>query len=101
MSVRIYQPPKNAMQSGRAGGKDWLLEFEPSAAREVEPLMGWTSSPDTEQQLRLWFASKEEAIAYCEKRGLVYQIQESRPRQVRPRAYADNFAYQRAFPWTH
>ena len=77
MTVRIYQPPKNAMQSGRGNAKRWLVEYEPAAARKVEPLMGWTSSPDTRQQLKLWFDTKDEAVAYCERHGLIYQVSET------------------------
>jgi hypothetical protein len=101
MTVRIYQPAKNAMQSGRGTTQRWLVEHEPSAPRQVEPLMGWTSSADTRQQLRLWFATREEAIAYCEREGLMYVVEAPRERQVRPKAYADNFAAGRPFPWTH
>ncbi|HUD50426.1 NADH dehydrogenase ubiquinone Fe-S protein 4, partial [Parvibaculum sp.] len=49
--ARIYKPSRNAMQSGKAKTKKWMLEFEASAARKVEPLMGWTSSPDTNTQV--------------------------------------------------
>jgi hypothetical protein len=101
MTVRIYQPAKNAMQSGRGTTKRWLVEHEQSAPRQVEPLMGWTSSADTRQQLRLWFESREEAIAYCERENLMYIVEAPRERQVRPKAYADNFAAGRPFPWTH
>jgi len=103
MSIaRIYRPAKNAMQSGTARSKDWVLDFEPSEPRQIEPLMGWTSSGDTRQQVRLRFASKEEAIAYCERHGLAYQVQEAQPApDRRPMAYADNFSYDRRNPWTH
>lgn len=101
MTVRIYQPPKNAMQSGRATTRRWVVEFEPAAPRQVEPLMGWTSSADTRQQLRLYFDSKEEAVAYCEREGLMYMLEEPQGRAVKPKAYADNFAAGRPFPWTH
>ena len=69
MPARIYKPSKTAMQSGQANTKAWVLDFEPEAPRHVEPLMGWTSSGDMRQQLRLRFDSKEEAVAYCERRG--------------------------------
>ncbi len=101
MQVRIFQPPKTAMQSGRAGTRRWLLEHEPASAREVEPLMGWTSSGDTRAQLRLWFDSKEEAIAYAQRKGLMYSVEEPRQRAVRPKAYGDNFAVTRRGRWTH
>ena len=100
MDVRIFRPAKTAMQQGRAGTDRWVLEYEPGA-REVEPLMGWTSSADTRRQLRLSFESREEAIAYAEKHGLMYSIEEPRERKVRPKAYADNFSYTRMGRWTH
>ena len=100
MDVRIYKPAKTAMQQGRAGTDRWILEYEPGA-RDVEPLMGWTSSRDTRRQLRLRFDSKEAAIAYAEKHGLMYSLEEPRERQVRPKAYADNFRYDRMGRWTH
>ena len=65
------------MQSGAANTKDWVLDFELEAPRHVEPLMGWTSSGDMRQQLRLRFESKEEAIAYCERCGIPYQVTEN------------------------
>jgi hypothetical protein len=99
--ARIYRPAKNAMQSGTAGTKNWILDFEQSEPRQVEPLMGWTSSGDTRQQVRLRFASKEEAIAYCERHGLAYQVHDNLPPERRPMAYADNFAFDRRGSWTH
>ena len=101
MPVRIFQPAKNAMQSGRANTRRWLLEHEPENARRVEPLMGWTSSKDTKTQLRLWFDSKEEAIANAQSHGLMYSLEEPATRAFRPKAYADNFRSDRRHRWTH
>ena len=101
MQVRIYQPPKTAMQSGQAGTKGWVLEFEPAAPRQVEPLMGWTSSRDTRAQLRLRFDSEEEAVAYARKHGLMFSVERVREKTLRPKAYADNFRYDRLGRWTH
>lgn len=101
MTARIFKPAKNAMQSGRAKTKEWQLDYEPVQPRVVEPLMGWTSSGDMKQQLTIRFETKEEAIAYCEREGVPYQVlepQESLHRQV---AYSDNFAFRRSEPWTH
>ena len=58
MSARIYKPAKTAMQSGTAKTHDWVVDFDPEEPRHVEPLMGWTSSSDMRQQLRLRFATK-------------------------------------------
>ena len=74
MTARIFKPAKNAMQSGRAKTKEWRLEYEPEQPRAIEPLMGWTSSGDMKQQLTLHFDSKEEAVAYCERKGIPYQV---------------------------
>jgi len=102
MSVaRIYKPAKTAMQSGTAKTKDWVLDYEPSEPRAIEPLMGWTSSGDMAQQLRLRFETKEEAIAYCERRGIPYQLSEPHELARRGLSYSDNFAYNRRTPWTH
>jgi hypothetical protein len=100
MRVRIYQPAKTAMQQGR-GKSRWVLESEPAARRAPEPLMGWIGSSDTRRQVRLRFDSREEAVAYAERNGLTYVVQESQPRSVRPKSYADNFRHDRIGRWTH
>lgn len=99
--ARIYKPAKNAMQSGTARTKAWALDFEPSEPSEVEPLMGWTSSGDVRRQVRLRFDSKEEAIAFCERHGLAYEVSEPKAPVRRTMAYADNFAFTRRGAWTH
>lgn len=101
MTARIYKPDKTAMQSGLAATKSWLLVFEPEEPRTVEPLMGWTSSGDMKQQVRLTFDTKEEAVAYCEKHGIAYQLFEPKPVKRRVVSYSDNFAFNRRDPWTH
>jgi len=101
MTARIYRPAKTAMQSGQAKTKDWLLDYEPEEPRVVESLMGWTSSGDMKSQLRLRFASKDEAIAYCERHGIPYQVAETKAPQRHGLSYADNFAYSRRGSWTH
>jgi hypothetical protein len=101
MVARIYKPAKTAMQSGTARTKEWVLDYEPEEPRVVEPLMGWTSSGDMKQQLRLEFDSKEEAIAYCERHAIPYQVSEAKEPARRPMAYADNFAFTRRELWTH
>ncbi len=101
MAARIYQPTKTAMQSGRARTKDWLLEFEPASAREIDPLMGWTSSSDTQAQVRLEFDTRADAIAYAERHGLAYTIVEPKARKVAHKSYSDNFRFGRVGSWTH
>lgn len=95
MDVRIYQPAKTAMQSGRANTRRWILEFEPDSPKLIDPLMGWIGSRDTRGQVRIKFESKEEAIAFANKHGLSYRVSEPARRMVRPKSYADNFRYDR------
>lgn len=101
MAARIYRPAKNATQSGTAKTKLWRLDYEPEAPRVIEPLMGWTSSSDMKQQLTLNFASREEAVHYCERHGIPYQTIEHKEPVRRIAAYSDNFKSGRAEPWTH
>jgi hypothetical protein len=101
MRARIYRPAKNAMQSGAARTKLWLLEFEPESARRIDPLMGWTSSADMRQQVQLEFATREEAIAYAEKHAIPYQLFEPHRPAAKAKSYADNFRFDRKIPWSH
>ncbi|HYI88746.1 MAG TPA: ETC complex I subunit [Beijerinckiaceae bacterium] len=101
MTARIFRELKNAMQSGRGRTKLWRLEFDQTKAREIEPLMGWTSSGDMRQQVKLWFDSKEEAIAYAAREGIAYRVEEPSEEKRRTMSYADNFKFNRVDPWTH
>jgi hypothetical protein len=101
MTAKIFKPARPATQSGLAKSDRWVLEFEAEAAREIEPLMGWTSSSDTRGQVRLSFADKEEAVAYARRAGLAFRVIEPRPVTRRVMAYSDNFKTSRVGQWTH
>ena len=101
MTARIYRPAKTSMQSGRAKLKRWVIEFPRSTKVAPDALMGWQSSSDTQRQVRLWFATKEEAIAFAEAKEIAYSLHEPKSRKLRMKAYADNFAYDRKGAWTH
>jgi hypothetical protein len=101
MFARIFRPARTAMQSGQAKAREWVLEYEPEAPREVEPLMGFTSSGDMRAQVRLSFDTKEQAIAYAEREGIPYQVFEAHEPERKRIAYADNFGYKRVGQWTH
>ena len=90
--ARIYQPTKTAMQSGRAKSHSWLLEFESTEARRADPLMGWISSGDTSSQVRLFFTSKADAIAYAEREGINFHVAEPKRRKIKAKSYTDNFS---------
>ena len=101
MTARIYRPAKTAMQSGQAKTREWVLDYEPEEPRVVESLMGWTSSGDMKSQVRLQFATREEAVAYAERHGIPYQVQEGKQAPRRGLSYADNFSFTRRGAWTH
>ncbi|HUZ64493.1 MAG TPA: ETC complex I subunit [Acetobacteraceae bacterium] len=101
MRARIYQPPKNAMQSGMANTHEWVLEFEPSEPGLPDPLMGWIGSADTQAQVRLNFATRAEAIAYADRNNIRYDVEIPQHRKFKPKVYADNFRYGRSENWTH
>jgi hypothetical protein len=100
MAARIYKPAKTAMQQGMAA-RDWVLEYEPQSPLGIEPLMGWTSSSDTRSQVRLSFATKEEAVAFAVRHGIAFRLEEPKDTALRPKSYADNFKFGRPDRWTH
>jgi hypothetical protein len=101
MRARIYQPAKNAMQSGKARTRQWLLEYEQESRRAPDPLMGWTGSSDMRQQVSLEFESCEEAVAYAQKHGIPYAVFEPHRPAPKSKSYSDNFRVDRKVPWTH
>jgi len=101
VSARIYSPSKTAMQSGKAKTGLWILEFDRETARTIDPLMGYTSSADPLAQIRLKFSSRDDAVAYAEKHGIAYRLDEPNQTKRRVMAYSDNFKFDRRAPWTH
>jgi hypothetical protein len=101
MSARIFRPTKSATQSGAGRTKKWRLVYDPQRPRTIDPLMGWTSSDDMTSQIRLTFDTKEEAVAYAERNGIAFTIEEPRPAERRTISYSDNFRPGRVGQWTH
>jgi NADH dehydrogenase len=103
MRARIYKPARTAMSSGTAKTRSWVLEYAPASSREVDPLMGWTSSSDTQAQVRLTFPTREAAMDYAQEHGIDAVVMEPKSRKpnVRPRGYGENFATDRKGAWTH
>ena len=89
--ARIYQKPKNAMQSGRAGTDRWVLEFEPTEAKQPDPLTGWAGSGDTRGQIVLTFADVAAAQAYAARHGITAHVIAAPASTLKLQAYADNF----------
>lgn len=103
MIARIYQPARNAMTSGQGKTKIWVLEYAAAEAREVDPLMGWTGSGDTQSQVKMRFATKEAAMEYAKDKGIEAQVMDPNKRKpnIRAGGYGENFATSRKGPWTH
>ena len=103
MLSKIYQPAKSAMTSGKANTQHWVLEYLPESPRQIDPLMGWTSSSDMRGQVRMTFDSKEAAVDYARRHNIPHQVIEPKKRRhiVRPKGYGGNFATDRRTPWTH
>ena len=101
MLAKIYRPARNAMQSGTAKSQEWMLEFESTTPRTVDPLMGWIGNADTNTQVRLTFETREEAIAFAQRNGIPFQVAEPREAKRVITAYADNFSAVRRKQWTH
>lgn len=90
-TARIYQRPKNAMQSGRARTQEWVLEFEPAEGKRADPLTGWAGSGDTQDQVRIGFPTHDAAVDYAEREGLAYTVIAAQERKLKLQAYSDNF----------
>lgn len=101
MVARIYRPARNAMQSGKGKSQDWMLVFEPEVARSIDPLMGYTSSADMKQQIKLRFDTLEEAESYARREGIAYIVQPVQEPTIKKVSYPDNFRSDRKTPWTH
>ncbi|KAK1751978.1 ETC complex I subunit conserved region-domain-containing protein [Echria macrotheca] len=94
-TVRIYKPAKPATQSGDHIGSRWRMDWDVlgKGHRWENPLMGWQSSADFMQGTHIHFKTKEDAIAFAEKQGYEYFVQEPNERHFTPKAYANNFLY--------
>ncbi|ATJ91031.1 ETC complex I subunit [Acetobacter tropicalis] len=101
MPARIYRQPKPAGQSGLAGTREWVFEYGQSAPRHQDSLMGWTGSSDTRAQLKLYFSSCDDAVAYAQREHIAFEVEKPAERIRAPKVYADNFASNRIQNWTH
>jgi hypothetical protein len=89
--ARIVQEQRKTTQSGKAQAGGWTLEFERQQAQRADPLTGWNGSGDTNTQIRIRFDTKEEALAYAERKGLTVHLVPAAPVSLKLQAYADNF----------
>ncbi|XP_026738393.1 NADH dehydrogenase [ubiquinone] iron-sulfur protein 4, mitochondrial, partial [Trichoplusia ni] len=91
--VRIYQQPKNAMQSGTSNIHHWEMEFD-TRQRWENPLMGWTSTGDPLSNMKVVFRSPDEAIQHCEKNGWSWYLDVPKIQKAfKPKSYSVNFSW--------
>ena len=88
--AKIYKPSKTAMQSGVKKYDKWIVEFLTDKPG-INPLMGWESSTDTFNSVKLEFKTKELAIDYSKKNKIDYELIESKNRKIIKKSYSDNF----------
>lgn len=91
-TVRIYKPARTAMQSGIRQTKLWKLDFDVLEKWE-NPMMGWTTSADPLQAMQIKFESKEDAIAYCQRQGWKFMVDDPQLPSMKKKSYADNFSF--------
>jgi hypothetical protein len=89
--ARIIEVQRRTTQSGRARDGKWTLEFEREQPQRPDPLTGWAGSGDTRTQVRLSFDTKEEALAYAQRKGFTVHLVPAAPVAMKFQAYADNF----------
>ena len=97
----IKKPAKTNMQSGLYKTKNWIIEFEFDRSLKKDVLMGWNSSSNTSKQLKMYFASLEDAIFWCQKNSYEFVISDQTKKIVKPKSYASNFSNSRKTSWTH
>lgn len=90
-TARIIEEQRKTTQSGRAKDGRWTLEYERQQPLRPDPLTGWAGSGDTNMQIRLSFATKEEALAFARRKGLEVHLVPAAPVSLKLQAYADNF----------
>jgi ETC complex I subunit conserved region len=101
MTAKIYRPAKTAMQSGKAKTHLWVLEFDQEAPRRIDPILGYTSSSDMKQQVKLTFETLEQAQSYAERNGIDFRVIPPKESSRQVVSYTDNFKFSRNQPWTH
>lgn len=101
MTIKIYKPSKTAMQSGIGKTKNWLAEYISENETHRDHLMGWNGSTDTKSQIKLFFESKEQAIAWAKNNDYQYFVEDPKKRKIKIKSYASNFDVNKKESWTH
>ena len=100
MTVLIYRPTRRVTQSGERKTKQWVLEHKDTGKAFggfTDPLTGWSGSTNTAPQCKLYFATRQQAMAYAERSGLKFSVIGDEPEQIKPKSYSGELKNQ----WTH
>ena len=101
MTIKIYKPSKSSMQSGLGNTKQWLAEYIDEKDKIKDTLMGWNSSLDTKEQIKMFFETKDQAISWAKNNNEQFIVIEPKERKIKPKNYSSNFDMNRKEPWTH
>ena len=101
MTIKIYKPSKSSMQSGLGKTRQWLAEYIAEKDKIKDTLMGWNSSLDTKEQIKMFFETKEQAIEWAKKNNEQFIVIKPNERKIKPKNYSSNFDMSRKEPWTH
>ena len=101
MTIKIYKPSKSSMQSGLGKTKQWLAEYVDEKDKIKDTLMGWNSSLDTKEQIKMFFETKDQAIVWAKNNNEQFIVIEPKERKIKPKNYSSNFDMNRKEPWTH
>lgn len=101
MTIKIYKPSKSSMQSGLGKTKQWLVEYIDEKDKIKDTLMGWNSSLDTKEQIKIFFETKDQAILWAKNNNEQFIVIEPKERKIKPKNYSSNFDMNRKEPWTH
>ena len=85
MTIKIFKPSKSSMLSGLGKTKLWLAEYISEKDKTKDSLMGWNSSSDTKEQIKIFFDTKEQAIEWSKKNNEQFIVIEPKERKIKPK----------------
>jgi len=93
-TVIISKQNKSSTQQGWANSHGYELSFS-RAQQWVNPLMGWTSSRDPLNHIRITFDTLEDAQHWAQLNGFQYIVDKDQttPLDLNPRNYTSKFKY--------
>jgi len=91
MKYKIYKKSKSAMQSGVNNTKKWCLEALTFTQKKRNSIFSWTSAQGTQDQIKVYFNTLDEAIYFAQKNKIKYQLFKPNEKIRIIKSYASNF----------